>query len=1368
MLRFARHLVGVFVLLVVAGCTGGGCSAGCSCAGVTPLAEGYPPENRIENVASVRITDSGFDFIEQNLGGLAANVLGQGMGGILTFEVPPSSQDLIIANADICPNGPMPNANPPECVAEIDLGNAQLVIDPEAPHNIHVHGPMPVRIQKLPLKVTWFGFLEDNLDMVLNANKACPGAGQPFQPIDIDVQVSIEIDPDVTHSRMGYSRVRIEAFGVDTDDLLNGIEYCDQNGVTGAILDALDDFFIGLLADQIIGTLQSSLEDQLCQQANPDLTPPCPTGTTNDNGVCRYADGSCASIILGMDGHIDLGGLLAGFSPGTKGAFDFLFAAGGHSVRDDGSGFHWGDLNPIANGGTLGLYGGTTPVPVSGCVTPVHVDLPTGIPIPDELLLNTVPDWPMATPGPHVGLALSERFTNYMMAQLYNSGALCLGITAGALGNAIPLGTGLVSVPLGTPSMLELGRQKQSAEIAIILRPAQPPTVEFGNGTDIETDPSIRVKLPQVSFDFYVFSLDRYIRMLTATMDLDIPINLMVGPDGLSPLIEKLGVSNASVTNSQLIREEPEKIAAALEELLGSLVGSFLGDALPAIDINGPLAGLGLQLTIPETVDGQGSPGLRKLTKGTDDFLGIFATLGIAAPMMAPQPGPPQSDTDAELADLWVDTRGLHWETWEPGLGPRASIRVGSALDDGTRAIEWQYKVDAGPWHPFVRRHRIEVEDATLRVQGNHTVFVRSRVVGDPWSLDRTPEEVVVRIDDTPPEVRVTEDQDGQALVQIADNVSSPHTTEVRVRFGSEVLGVLTWDDWSAWMPSNELPPLWQEGATYLDVEARDEAGHIGTATQELIRGRADGSGCNCRMSSERRAGGAWLLLAGLALAGFRRRRKVPARKSLAHVGLALGVVLLGGLSGCSCGEDAESGAVTGCRARGDCKLIEPGLIGAYTSVALAPDGTTWVAGYLEANWDADMSFGDLVVGRFDGTDIAWRTVDGVPAEPPVDENVYDPTGFRGGQTEAGDDVGLWTSIAVDPSGSPAVAYYDSSFHALRYASSAGGDAWEVATVQKVDQADLGRYAKLDFVGGVPTIAYLFIEPGEAGAVKSGVRLAHGSGAGAAAATWTFEDVFVNPATPCKDINCKSFEACVVSDGLCHEKSADCTDDCGQDACVLVDGAPVCEAGPGGLESYPDASGLYIGTDLHPDGALRIAFYDRVRGNVMVAAPGGGGWVTQIVDGEDAMGVDTGDKGIGLGFDVDDSGNYHLAYVDGLDESVDYLFVAMGTQPAAPEVVDDGLGGGDGVHLVGDDADVVLTQNGDVQVSYQDATSGQLRYAVGAPQGQTHAWTVKVIEQEGFAGAFSELVDIGGQRQVLNWWRVASPVTEGNARFVVP
>jgi hypothetical protein len=136
---------------------------------------------------------------------------------------------------------------------------------------------------------------------------------------------------------------------------------------------------------------------------------------------------------------------------------------------------------------------------------------------------------------------------------------------------------------------------------------------------------------------------------------------------------------------------------------------------------------------------------------------------------------------------------------------------------------------------------------------------------------------------------------------------------------------------------------------------------------------------------------------------------------------------------------------------------------------------------------------------------------------------------------------------------------------------------------------------------------------------------------------------------------------------------------------------------------------------------------------------------------------------------IDGAGDYHLAYVDGLSESVMYLKVAGGTAPGTAEVVDDGatLNGApfdDGKHIVGDDTNIFVTQSGEVRIAYQDATAGTLRYAVGGP-GQ---WTVKAVEQEGFAGFFANHVEFEGGTKVVNWWRAATPQTMGEVRLVSP
>src|SRR5262245_16809976 len=92
--RSLRHLAFILLLVVFGGCAGS-CS-GCSGCGITPLPGGFPPENRIENSSSLRITKSGLDFLAQNVATLAPALLrGQGVNaGLVTFEVPKTNSNI--------------------------------------------------------------------------------------------------------------------------------------------------------------------------------------------------------------------------------------------------------------------------------------------------------------------------------------------------------------------------------------------------------------------------------------------------------------------------------------------------------------------------------------------------------------------------------------------------------------------------------------------------------------------------------------------------------------------------------------------------------------------------------------------------------------------------------------------------------------------------------------------------------------------------------------------------------------------------------------------------------------------------------------------------------------------------------------------------------------------------------------------------------------------------------------------------------------------------------------------------------------------------------------------------------------------------
>lgn len=1375
----------LLLLGLIPACSTDGCTGGCG--GITPLPGGFVNEERVENAAALRLTESGIDFLEANVGNIAGNLIGAD-GGIVEFEIPetmgsfdPCPVFSCDINYTVCPGGADSNASPPKCDAEINLGGAELAITPIGPHNIQVAGEIPLRLQYLPLTSSIC-----DMDITLNGNDSCPGDQQDFAMIAVTLEVSIETDLDPAHARLGYSRVRVVTVDISKPDIESALHFC------GGFCSDVAEFAKGLIVDQLFGgiqdTLVGTLEEQLCQKANTTVDPPCPNGTNNVDGVCRYGSDSgseCVSIVLGADGHADLSGLLASISPGTKGGLDFLLAAGGQSQRDDGSGQTWGDLNPINNGASISAFGGVEPNPISGCVPLADLVRPSGLKIPNELIDDSlITDWPAGVAGPHVGIGISESFTNYALAGLYNSGLFCIGITTEQL-DLLNSGT----IGLLAQSLRDLGIQRETQPIAIVIKPTQPPAVTFGNGTNIESDPLIRLKLQQAGFDFYMFSTDRYIRFMTATFDIEAPVNLTVTPEGLVPVLETLKIENGTVNNSELLKEDPSGIAAALSGLLSNQIGSLLGDGLPAVDINGPLADFGIRLVIPETVEGQGSPGLRTLVKDGERYLSIFAGLEIPAQGNA---NANVVETQAEVTDVYVEEAGLRHGSITKDNAPIVTLKA-SAENAGGEPVEHQVRIDDGFWKPWTQDSTIRLQSDALRVEGRHTIEVRSRIVGQAYTLDETPEAFDILIDATAPEATIsTLTEAGDVNLDVRDLVSK-EATQVRYRFDDGAF--------SSWVAAADLPSIHvPEDAENVEVEMKDESGNVGTAQQAIIRGLpGEGGGCGCVVVGSEPSTPRWpLALLGMALFGSlaaRRRRKqapvaprgaAPQPKSKAKasgIGAAIlaspsrqavaGAIVLaigGTYSGCSCDEETDPDPDNyECKAP-SCVTLEQGLIGAYTGADVDNDGTVWVSGYLEAAYEqAFPNYGDLVVGKVNSDNkVDWEIVDGVPSDPPPDPKATNVEGFRGGQTAPGDDVGIWTSLAINPaSGLPAVSYYDRTNKALKFAERKG-DSWTVTTVRDEPEGDVGKYSKLVYDGNTPVIAFMYIEPSGGGMLASGVKLARGGASG-----FTIEEVTRNEATPCRDGLCTGGTLCVADSGVCASPGSGC-DSCGDgEECVTTDAGPGCAAvlKTPKIEAYPQAAGLYISVAKLPTGGIGIAYYDRVAGTLNVAGKEADGWTSHVVDGGLLANGTTSDVGLGASLFIDDGGVWHLSYVDGYNEALKYARVVEGAVEFT-EQIDQGYGVNDvphpdGQHIVGDDSFIHVTPSGSIQISYQDASNGTLRVATGTPNATGgNDWSVKVVESETFSGYFSRQIEVGGALKLLHWGRQIITAEDGLKKTV--
>ena len=1407
MLRWSfRPAFLVLMLIVVASCSGAGGCSGCAGCGISPLAAGFPNADTINDSASVRVTRPGLDFLSANLGSIAGAALGTS-GGVINFTVPASSSNLTLATANICQS---PGAG--QCVANINVAGAMLRIDSIASANgpnmepaIQITGTVPVKIDDIPVGLSIFGIPTCTIDIGVG-NGGCNGNTPAVSYADVPVTALLPIVDEAIPPRSGYSMVDTTNAVVNATIGTGIVQIC--GGLCAGVANALKSTIVSQVTGPLTNTLKSQLQSQLCTKPNPMTTPPCPDGSLSMGGDCVFqtATNTCVPTLLGLDGHMALGTLLAKYSPGNAAAVDLVLAAAGAAQTTPNTAPDSSGHTP--NGLTLGMLGGMLPQPQSSCVPVSPNPLPTGIPIPDEVLTDAITPWTLPT-GPDINLALAQRYLQYAVTAIQNAGTLCLGISTDTVS---ALNTGYVSVVV--PSIKDLtfepGKKSKAASMALTTRPQKPPTVSLGKGTDVNTDPLIKINLPSFAIDFYVWSLDRYVRAFTFTSDITIPVNLQTGKDpktnplgGIIPTLGNLVLANSSVTNSDLVWENPTQLSSALSSLLGGLVGQFLGKGFAPINLNSSFAKYNIALDLPPNA-------FRKLTKGTDDFIGLFGNLVNATTGMV--------RTKLELQSTEVHPEAMTLETADPARFPKLHIALSSPDDDGQNPIEYAYWIDEQPRSAWSTSREVTVDNQYLFLQGKHTLYAAARVVGHPESEDADPAHVDFIIDVLPPIASVS--VEGSAVtVDAYDYVSDDTGLTARWRLVDENGAQGAWTDWK---PYTTLGTIQGGSAQSIEVQIQDEAGNV-TDTNGLIRGRPDptlpsSSSCGCSVPGASPEGhvGALAALGILAALVVATRRRRPALGRAVVVG-SLGI-LAASTQGCSCGSNpgananGDDGGDAGAQMNCGPGCLQPcgpanalGLIGEYTSYAVASDGTIWVAGYNDADVTNGVLYGDLVAGKYDTgkNHVDWVDVDGLPPEPNDGDCPPNPANtWRHGLTDPGPDVGLWTSIQLDSSGNPMISYYDATNTALKFASSSdGGKTWASHTVMQATNSDIGKYSKMLVVGGKPTIGFLVIEPGTMGYSQSRVVIATANTATPASASdWSMQNALVDAQTPCRAQFCTGTDVCVQTSGQCQAPVKGCTpSDCGASeagigstpqSCVTVDGGTSCQAVVTStfVDTYPDTTGDYVAMAAAPSGGLGVVVYDRTRGNLVGVVNQGGSWNAQILDGQIGMNssatrTDTGDVGVGASLTIDSNGDWHVSYVNGWTEALEYLTVPGGNvaKPLAPEIVDDGLhlngqSGSpysDGQHIVGDDSSLSVDASGALRIVYMDATAGTLHEATGAPAaGNKHTWTVKAISQPNqFAGFFPHY--LSQSNQIGNWFRATDhtqnpPVVTGDVALVAP
>jgi hypothetical protein len=435
---------------------------------------------------------------------------------------------------------------------------------------------------------------------------------------------------------------------------------------------------------------------------------------------------------------------------------------------------------------------------------------------------------------------------------------------------------------------------------------------------------------------------------------------------------------------------------------------------------------------------------------------------------------------------------------------------------------------------------------------------------------------------------------------------------------------------------------------------------------------------------------------------------------------------------------------------------LSPGYLAQDLDFVVTPTGQ-YLSGYDPGNPPMQL-YGDLVFGTVPMTGAAmttWEIVDGAPTSP-ITAGIM---GWRGGVAAPGDDVGRWSSMAVDSHGTFYIAYYDTTHNALKLAIGHAG-MWHTQTVDAMGNA--GRYASLVLLAsGAPAIAYLAWDPPDAmGQVHSGVRVAVAhSATPATAADWTISHVGMAQQSPCRPFLCSMTQHCTnptTGMGTCVTPGTGCASCTTAQVCVA--GACVAALPSPYIEDIPPARGLYTQLAVTSTG-LALVYYDRVEGNIYGAAATGTTWGTPfLIDGYGAHDPATGDTGIGASLYVDRNDIWHVTYVDGAEENLHYIEVTPGATPtfAARAIVDDGstsdgtMANTDGRHIIGDDSSVVVLLSGEVRVAYQDDTAERTMLARRMP-GAT-MWTHSVLDSMKHNGFWVEQETDGTNSWVASWW----------------
>ncbi|MDQ3339841.1 MAG: MYXO-CTERM sorting domain-containing protein [Myxococcota bacterium] len=1252
----------VFIFAMGACGNFGGCGA-CGSVGALPAdtpqtLKGVPRDQTVEGGAQIRVTPQGFTKISAAI----KQILNQSLAGgfcVPRGEVGNCDSGFLSTGACYCAGNAGPGCNP-GCKANVQINQNGFNVTPVG-NELRVDLSLTLSTQ-IVIKGRALGISLGTCTL----NVTSPNLNGSF---------NIGLGIKAVDGELDLRLARINAFQLNLD--ISGCGFLgDLADIVGNLIDAVNGSFI----NQFVFAALTPVLNNIIQGLLPNP--------------------------LGLAGMTDIGSLLEGVSPGTDGFMEARMVPGGYADVINGG---------VSLGVITGLNADEDPsTRTAGLTSEPHLCVPP-IPAPNfaippaQLPLSGRNTFRLDRAGAFTGgagnepnadlaMGISETTLDLAGHHLVTSGGMCLGVGTSFI-NQLNVST----IGLLVPSVADLGSDEGNDPLLLVTRPQR--ALDFTIGNNTPTSPAVTIHIRNMEVDFYAFLYERYVRVFTMELTMNVGINLdfqqMPGmPAQIVPSL--VGISSSEVQVKVLNKEFVKETQTRLEMVLPSvfdLVTPLLGQ-LPPIDVP-TFAGFSLS-----------NLSIQKVTTSQDDFLAIYASLGAAAMLKKPDAMTQfdaalknamqqqlvatgiQSTGQARLAnvdvpDVAIVRRAL---TNEPqGRLPEVVFEV-DRVDSSGRELEWTYNLNGGMFHQWQPGGTFRISDRAFAWQGKYLVGLKSRVVGDYTSTSATIETPVV-IDSVGPNILEKKAEwDGNTWnVPLWDIVSGKHTQYAFARPG-DADPKLEWVEGGMASISRDALKKLAENNEVL-VYAKDELGNQTVALVAPFHGQSGGGGCSCETTGGPSTGSiALFVIVGFMLVG--RRRSIAAsvalvkkhQRAVANVALWVGLsTVLSLVPGCSCGSNSDKS----CETVADCgpDFCPPGEIpycidntcvcsddiiigrvGPYSDVAVATDGSIWVSAYAQ-------SYGDLVVtkaipGRI--PDESWEWVDGVPDGPVVVEGSL----YRNGIAEKGEDVGMYTSIGVGADGGPMVTYFDRDKASLKFAHKGSG-GWEIHTIEE-GSGELGEFS--GELVGMYTAITLRSDDGRPGVAY----LAH-----------------------IADANGTRAEVRFAAAQTQFPQSA------GDWQTWVVDQAPLPPVDPNNPEIYPLPRGLGLFLDVArlPNNAPVVVYYDRSKGDLKMSkfnVTTGQFDAPKLLDGSGNI-----DAGWSPSIAVGPDGKVRVAYVAATGD--DLKFIVEGT---APEIVDDGYRVV-GVtvdnlpkpefHFVGEDAGLVLANNGQTpMIAYQDATTQEL------------------------------------------------------------